>query len=50
MPKELEGYRSGTEGNITHTYGYGMLCLKEGPNQLWHIFSTLYITLIQFFH
>ena len=41
------------EGNITHTtitsYGYGTLRLKEGPNQLGHIFSTLSIYFIQFF-
>ena len=40
------------EGNITHTeitsYGYGMLCLKKGPNQPGLIFSTLPIYLVQF--
>ena len=41
------------EGHTTHTaitsYGYGTLCLKEGPNQLGPIFSTLFIYFVQFF-
>ena len=41
------------EGHITHTmiisYGYGMLRLKEGPNQPGPIFSTLYILLSYIF-
>ena len=32
------------------SYGYGTLCLKEGPKQLGPIFSTLFIYFIQFFH
>ena len=54
MPKSLRVTAQGAEGNITHTaiisYGYGTLHLKEGPNQLGPIFSTLYITFVQIFH
>ena len=31
------------------SYGYGTLCLKEGPNQPGPIFSTLFIYFVQFF-
>ena len=37
-PKKLEGDHSGRG-----RHGYGMLCLKKGPNQPGPIFSTLYI-------
>ena len=49
MPKKLEGYCSGRGRHTMITsYGYGMLRLKEGPNQPGPIFSTLYIYFVQF--
>ena len=43
----------GAEGHKTHTaitsYGYGTLCLKEGPNQPGSIFSALFLYFIPFY-
>ena len=51
MPKKLEGYCSGRgRHTVITSYGYGMLRLKEGPNQPGPIFSTLYIYFVQFFY